>query len=184
MMAIDVPISVMSGLVLAEAGQKLLKTRDKNKIMFMRLVVALFAVLFPFPNALYYLLGWPAWETNFIWKWVGHIYDVPIRALFSHLFLALSVVPAVLALELGRYFIKIKKERWIRISYIATFLLVGLLLFLLRDRTFNVASTYEKFYAGETYSFWTLPFATGWAITTAYFWIGLFGVYRWLSKKE
>jgi hypothetical protein len=63
-------------------------------------------------------------------------------------------------------------------------LLVGAIVLLTRDITFNVASTYAKYQAGEFYSFWSQPFFTGWLIVTVYFWGSLAAFYIWLRKRS
>jgi hypothetical protein len=45
---------------------------------------------------------WPAWEVNFIWKWVDHIMDSPLRAYFSYALLACAVLSTHLGLKLVR----------------------------------------------------------------------------------
>ncbi|MFV1951520.1 MAG: hypothetical protein ACC630_06135 [Nitrospinota bacterium] len=184
MLAMDVPIAVMAGLVLSEAGQKMIESKDREKTTFMRIVILMYAALFITPTPFYYLLGWPAWEVNFLWKWVDHIHDHPLRAAFSYALFALAVIPTYLGFELGRFFILKGKYRWVRICYIAMLVLVGIIIFLLRDITFNIASTYERYEAREFYSFWSHPFVTGWAITSLYFWGSLVIFYIWLRKKK
>lgn len=67
MLAIDGPIAVLSGLVLADAGKDLLKRGGKRGTNFMRRTVLLFAVFFITPVPFYFFMGWPAWETNYLW---------------------------------------------------------------------------------------------------------------------
>ena len=58
-------------------------------------------------------------------------------------------------------------------AYLLMLLLVGVIVVLTRDITFNIASTYERYEAGQFYSFWSHPFFTGWLLVTIYFWGGL-----------
>jgi hypothetical protein len=184
MLAMDIPVSIMTGLVLAEAGKNLLKSDDKEKKTFMRLVVLMYAAIFIAPTPGYYFSGWPAWETNFLWKWVDHILDSPLRAAFSYVLMACAVLPAYFGFELGNFLIRREKEKWVRITYISMLVLVGVIILLLKDITFNIYSTYSKYEAGDSYSLWTHPFVTGWAITSLYFWGSLVGFYLWLRKKS
>ena len=184
MLAMDVPIAVMAGLVLSEAGKNMIESKDKEKTTFMRIVVLMYAAIFITPTPFYYLLGWPAWEVNFLWGWVDHIYDHPLRAAFSYALFALALIPTYLGFELGRFFILSGKSSWVRISYITMLILVGIIIFLMRDITFNIASTFGKYEAKEFYSFWSHPFVTGWAITSLYFWGSLVIFYMWLRKKK
>lgn len=183
MLAIDIPISVLSGLALAEAGKGLLKSGDPEKSRFMRTTVILFAVFFITPIPFYFFLGWPAWETNFLWRWPDHIHDSPLRASVSFVIFILTVGPTYLGFEIGRYLIKKEREGVVRIGYISMGILVGIIVFLTRDITFNIASTYSRYEAKEFYSFWSHPFFTGWLIVTIYFWGSLFIFYRWLKKR-
>jgi hypothetical protein len=180
----DIPVALMTGLILAEAGKELIKSEDKYKRNFLKVFVLMYAAIFIAPTPGYYFAGWPAWECNFIWEWVDHIYDSPLRAAFSYVLLAVAVIPTYLGLLLGEYLIKRGKEKCVRITYIIMFVLVGVVILLLRNITFNVASTYAKYKAGEFYSFWTHPFMTGWAITSLYFWGSLVFFYLWLRKKK
>jgi hypothetical protein len=182
MLAMDIPMSTMCGLILAEAGRDLVETRDPFKLAFMRVVVLLFAAVAMAPNVFYYMLGWPAWEVNFMWSWVDTIQDHPLRAAFSHALFAATLLPALLGFEIGRQLIYRKRYRLVRISYIVLLLVVGLIDLVLWDITFNIASTYAKYQAGQFYSFWTPAFATGWAITSIYFWVVLAAFYVWLRR--
>ena len=184
MMAMDVPLSAACAMAFAEAGKNMIRSEDPDKTTLVRLVVRAFAGIAVASNGVYYMLGWPAWETNFLWRWVDDIMDHPTRAAFAHGLVAMSVIPAWLGFELARKLLLKGKDRLVRIIYIVLFALVGVVVLVLWDSTFNVASTYAKYEAGEFYSFWTLPFATGWAITAAAFWAAFFAIYLWLRKKS
>ena len=184
MLAMDVPIAVMAGLVLSEAGSRMIEGREDEKLLFLRVFVCMYAAIFITPTPFYYMLGWPAWETNFLWKWVDGIADHPLRASFSYVLFALAIVPTFLGFEAGRRLILQKKHGWVRISYIAMLVLVGAIIFLMRDTTFNIASSYAKYETRDMYSFWSHPFVTGWAITSLYFWGSLVAFYVWLRKKS
>lgn len=185
MLAIDVPISVLAGLALAEAGRGMLKTGDRKKYNFMRTVVLLYSVFFITPVPFYFFLGWPAWEVNFLWRWTNHLLDSPLRAgVIAFGAFILTVGPCYLAFEVGKLLIRKGRGLFVRVGYIVMALLVGIIVFLTRDITFNIASTYEKYKAGEFYSFWSHPFLTGWLIVTIYFWGSLIIFYLWLRKKD
>lgn len=184
MMAMDIPLSAACAMALAEAGKKLIKSGDRDKTTLVRLTVLAFAGIAVAANVFYYMLGWPAWETNFLWRWVDDIQDHPSRAIFSWGLFAMSVLPAWAAFELARKWLRDGRDRRVRITYIVLFLLVGGVILVFWEETWNVASTYAEWEAGETYSFWTLPFATGWAVTAAGFWIAFFALYRWLRRKS
>lgn len=184
MLAIDIPIAILSGLALAEAGKKMLKKDDAQKYRFMRTVVVFFAVFFITPIPFYFFLGWPAWETNFLWKWPDNIHDSPIRAAVSFAVFILTVGPAYLAFEIARLLIKKGKDIFVTAGYVLMGILTGVIVYLTRDITFNIASTYAKYEAKEFYSFWSNPFFAGWLIVTIYFWGSLVIFYLWLRKKE
>ncbi len=184
MLAIDVPISILAGLALTEAGKNMLKTGDSAKYNFMRITVVLYSVFFITPVPFYFFLGWPAWETNFLWQWPDHILDSPIRAaVIAFGVFVFTVGPCYLAFEIGKLLVRKGKDWIVRVGYIAMAALVGIIVFLTRDITFNIASTYDKFQAKEFYSFWSHPFFTGWLIVTIYFWGSLAIFYLWLFKK-
>ena len=183
MLAMDIPMAVMTGFVFAEAGAKQLKENNQEKNLFIRIYVAMFMAIFFAPNAVYYTLGWPAWEVNYLWSWVDGIHDNPLRAGFSHALIFLSVVPALLGLEGGRYLILRGKEKLVRASYIVFAVITLLAIAYFWKETMNVASTYAQWIAGDVHSFMTVPMLTGWAITAAYYWIALFVSYAWLKKR-
>ena len=184
MLAIDVPISLLSGLALAESGKNMLKGDNPTNHSFMNTIVLLFAVFFITPVPFYFFLGWPAWEVNFLWQWQDNIHDSPIRAAVSFAVFLFTVGPAYLGYLVGRCCLRRGKDWYVRAGYIAMFVLVGIIVFLTRDITFNIASTYDKFQAGEFYSFWTHPFFTGWLLVTIYFWGAPAVFYVWIRRRD
>jgi len=184
MLAMDIPLALMTGMVLAEAGKGLIKSEDKEKNTFLNVVVLMYAAIFIAPTPGYYFNGWPAWECNFMWEWVDNLNDLPLRAAFSYALMAVAVIPTYLGLVWGRHLIRKGKDKTNRIIFIGLLILTGIIILLLGDITFNVASSYAKYKAGEFYSMWTHPFVTGWAITSLYFWVSLVCFYLWLRKKK
>lgn len=184
MLAMDIPVAAMAGLVLAEGGKEMLRSENKEKTRLMRFFVVAYGAVFIAPTPVYYYLGWPAWEVNFMWRWVDSSLDSPLRAAFAYVLLACAVLPTLAGLEVGRLLLRKGKDKWVRIGYIAMLVLTGLIILLLRDLTFNVASTNAAWEAGQTYSFWTHPFVTGWAITSLYFWGSLVACYLWLRRQR
>jgi hypothetical protein len=184
MLAIDVPISVMAGLVLSEAGRRILQGDDPHEHNSLRKTVLIFSLFFITPIPFYFFLGWPAWETNFLWGWPDHVLDSPVRAAgVAFGIFILTVGPAYAAFELGRWLIRKGKARVVRVLYVAMLALVGVIVFLTRRITFNIASTYAKYEAGEFYSFWSQPFFTGWLVVTIYFYGALAVFYILIRKK-
>ena len=181
MLAIDVPIATIGGLVLAEAGRGMIESQDEHKTTFLRVFVLMFAAIFITPTPFYYFLGWPGWETNYLWQWVDQIYDSPVRAAFSYVLFALAIIPAYLGFELGRYFILKGKVTWVRIGYIALLVLVGGIVFLMRETTFNVSSTFADHRGNISSPFMQHPFVTGWVITSLYF-LGALAISYFLLK--
>jgi hypothetical protein len=185
MLAIDVPISALAGLVLAESGRNMLKSGERQKYSFMRTTVLLYSLFFITPVPFYFILGWPAWETNYLWRWPSHVLDSPLRAgVVSFGIFIITVGPAYLSFEIGRFLIVRGREKIVRVGYIAMAILVGVIVFLTRDITFNIASTFSKYEAGEFYSFWSNPFFTGWLIVTIYFWGSLIIFYLLLRRRD
>ena len=183
MLAMDIPISVMSGMLLAEGGKKLILADGKNDKLLLRFITLAYAAIFIFPTPVYYFLGWPAWEINYAGSWADHIFDTPVKAAFSYVLLACAVLPTWLGLEIGMKLIKSGKDKLNRILYILLFLITGLIILLLYNETFNIASTSAKYNQGETYSLWRTDFITGIGLTYVYFWGSLALFYLWLKKK-
>ncbi len=183
MLAMDIPMAAMTGLVMAEAGEQILKQQSHEKNNFMRIFVAMFMGVFFAPNAVYYTLGWPAWEVNYLWPGIDGMKDNPLKAGFSHVLIALAVLPALGGLELGRYWITKGKPKLVRYGYIFFAVLTIVAICFFGHQTFNVASTYARYKAGDTYSFMNIPMLIGWAVTAAYYWVALFFFYFWLKKN-
>lgn len=183
MLAIDLPISVLTGMALADAGRDLLRSGDRAKYEALRNTVLLFAVFFITPIPFYFFLGWPAWETNFLWKWPDNLLDSPARAgVVAFGVFLLTVGPAYLGLRLGALLIRRGHDRWVKIGCGALLALVGVIILATRDITFNIASTQEKYVAQDFYSFWSNPFFLGWLLVSLYFWISLGVAYRMIRK--
>ena len=184
MLAMDIPISVMSGMLLAEGGKNLIVNEGKNNKLLLRYIALAYSAIFIFPTPVYYFLGWPAWEINYVGSWADNIFDKPVKAAFSYVLLACAVLPTWFGLEIGMCLIKKGKDKLNRIIYLLLFVLTGVIILLLFKETFNVASTYEKYYAGETYSLLKTDFITGIGLTYIYFWGSLAMFYFWLKKKS
>lgn len=184
MLAIDVPISVLAGLVLSEGGRRILEGDDRKEHDSLRKTVLLYSLFFITPIPFYFFLGWPAWETNYLWRWPDHVLDSPLRAAgVAFGVFILTVGPAYAAFELGRFWIRRRKAGLVRACYVAMAVLVGVIVLATRQITFNIASTYAKYEAGDSYSFWSHAFFTGWLIVTVYFWGSLAIFYLWLRRK-
>ena len=184
MLAMDIPIAAMSGMILAEGGKKLIMSNDKNKMLLIRFITLAYAAIFIAPTPVYYFLGWPAWEVNFMWPWVDHIIDNPLRAAFAYVLLACAVLPTWLGLEIGIKMLQKGKDKQLRITYISLFVLTGFIILALFNSTFNISSTQAKHDAGESYSLLTGPFTIGLTLTYIYFWGSLVLFYLWLKKKS
>lgn len=184
MLAIDIPIALLAGQALAESGKNMLKGDDPNQHYFMKSIVLLFAVFFITPVPFYFFLGWPAWEVNFLWRWQDHIHDSPIKAAVSFAIFLFTVGPTYIGFLIGKYWLRKGRDVLVKIGYILMAVLVGVIVYVTRDITFNIASTYDKFQAEEFYSFWSHPFFTGWLLVTIYFWGALFVCYLCIRKKD
>jgi hypothetical protein len=184
MLAIDIPIAMLSGFALAESGKRMLKSQDQVAHYYMRTAVLLFAVFFITPVPFYFFLGWPAWEVNFLWRWPDNLHDSPLRAAVSFLVFLLTVGPAYLAFLIGRHWLRKGQDKRVRAAYVLMLVLVGVIVFATREITFNIAATYEKYQAGEFYTFWSHPFFTGWLLVTIYFWGALALAYLHIRKKD
>jgi hypothetical protein len=184
MLAIDIPIAMISGFALAESGKRMLKSEDRREHRYMSTAVLLFAVFFITPVPFYFFLGWPAWEVNFLWRWQDNIHDSPLRAGVSFLIFLLTVGPAYLAFLIGKRWLRKGRDRMVTAAYLLMLALVGTIVVLTRDITFNIASTYERYETGQFYSFWSHPFFTGWLLVTIYFWGGLALTYLHVRKRD
>ncbi len=186
MLAIDLPIAVLTGLVLADGGNKLLKSDDRINHRYMRNFVIIFSVFFMTPVMFYFFMGWPAWEVNYLWEWQDNLRDSPIKAAVSFVIFFVAVFPTYLALVIGKWFIRRDRTYIVRLGYIFMAIITGAIVYLTRAQTFNIASTYAKYQAGDTYSFFSRenpPFFYGWLIINTCFWSSLLICYIWLRLK-
>jgi len=184
MMAIDVPVGLVVGQVIADAGRNMLKSGDAERYRSLRSTVILFSYLFTTPIVFYFFMGWPSWETNYIWEWVDHIQGTPLFALSSFGAVIMAVLPAWIGFESGRYLICKDKLVWLRICYIGLFILILIIVYLTRNATFNIAPTYKDYMAKSFSSFWDNPFFIYWLILTIYFWSGLIIFYIIIRRKD
>lgn len=200
MFAIDIPTSVFVGFVFANAGKKIIKNStikrstsnestidskwEVKKINFLRMIVLLFNVFFFTPVPLIFLNGWPGWQMNYVAPWADNLTDSPLRACVTMFFFVITVVPAFLSFELGRLFIIKNKDKWVKICAVLTACIIALIIYLTRNATFNIATTYANFYSGKVFPFTHPPFIILLSITTTYSWGALILFYRWLTKIE
>ena len=96
-------------------------------------------------------------------------------------FFVITILPAYMTFELGRFWITKDRVNLVRVGYIAFALVIVLIIYLTRNATLNIATTYADFYAGKTYPLWHLPFIACLLVTTIYSWTGFGVVCRWLS---
>lgn len=183
MLAIDLPVSILTGLFLADAGKKFLESDDRNNHRFVRNVVIVFSVFFITPIVFYFFMGWPAWEVNYLWKWQDNLRDSPIKAAIAFVIFFITVFPTYIAYLVGKGLIRRGKAGLVRLGYILMALITGAIVFLTRNITFNIASTYDKYQAGEFYSFRSSPFFQGWLVVTVFYWSCLFICYMWVRLK-
>ncbi|MBI3815753.1 MAG: hypothetical protein HY279_14955 [Nitrospinae bacterium] len=184
MMAIDVPVGLAAGQVIADAGRNMLKGGDAERYKSLRSTVILFAYLFTTPIVFYFFMGWPAWETNYVWEWVDHIQGTPLFALSSFGAVIMALLPAWIGFESGKYLIRKDKAGLLRICYISLFILILLIVFVTRNATFNIAPTYKDYAAKNFSSFMGNPFFIYWLILTVYFWGGLIVFYLFIRRKD
>ncbi|NIM12186.1 MAG: hypothetical protein GTO45_08745 [Candidatus Aminicenantes bacterium] len=184
MLALDIPVCLVAGLGLSAGGKDLIRSEDKEKNTFLKVVTLMYAAIFIAPIPMYFFLGWPGWECNFMWSWVDNVKDNPLKAAFAFALVGFAVGITYLGMVIGRSLIKKGKDKWVYIGIIALVILMGIIVLLMWDTTFKVAPTYADWKAGKTYSFWTHPFVTGWALTTIYYWGSLAAFYFWLRKKK
>lgn len=80
MLLIDIPVGIVAGQVIADAGRDAIRSGNKDVISSVRSIAIIFAYLITTPVVIYFFMGWPAWETNYFWEWVDHIQGTPSLA--------------------------------------------------------------------------------------------------------
>ncbi|MBI4379266.1 MAG: hypothetical protein HY578_09235 [Nitrospinae bacterium] len=184
MMLIDVPVGLVAGQVIADAGRNMLKYTNAERYRSLRFTAILFSYLFTTPIVFYFFMGWPAWETNYFWEWVDHIHGMPKFAISSFGAVIMAILPTWIGFESGKYLIRKDKTGWLRVSYISLSVLILILVYVIKDVTFNIAPTYKDYLAKNFSSFWENPFFIYWLILTIYFWGGLVIFYVFIRKKD
>lgn len=185
MLLIDVPVGLIAGQVIADAGRNMLRSGEKERYLFLRTVTIVFAFCFITPIVVYFFSGWPAWETNYFFKHVDYIQNNPKLALLAGIgVMAMALVPALLGLVSGRYLIRRGKERLLRVSYIALGVLILVIVYFSREATFNVAATWADYQKGHTFSFFENPFFIFWLVLTVLFWGSLLVFFLWIRRKD
>ena len=185
MLLIDIPVGLIAGQVIADAGRNMLKSGDSNKYLFLRTTTIIFAFCFITPIVIYFFLGWPGWETNFFFEQVDHIRNNPKLALLSGIcIVAMTLIPTLLGLKSGRYLIRKGKEKLLRVSYFGLAILILIIVYLSREATFNVAVTWADHQKGNTFPFFENPFFIFWLVLTIFFWGSLLVFFLWIRKKD
>lgn len=183
MLSIDVPSTFFIGLVLAEGAKEIVKKGDSTNVT--RGFVALYTAITFTPIPLIFLLGWPAWQTAYLWEWVDKIPNNGYLALLTvAIFFLLTLVPALVGFEVGRTFINRGQEKWVRHTCIATAVAVALLVYLTRERVFYVASSYGDYLARDFTTIFDGSFFACWMFTFVWTWLPLPFAYRFLSKRD
>lgn len=194
MFAIDIPTSVFVGFVFADAGRRIIESESAispqggenrvSKVLFLRVMVILFNVIFFTPVPLIFLNGWPGWQMNYVAPWADNLRDNPFRASVTAFFFAITIVPAFLSFELGRVIVLNKRPLMVKACAFVTACAIALIIYLTRDATFNIAATYADFHAGIVFPFTHPPFISLLAVTTVYSWGALIIFARWISKMK
>jgi len=182
MLLIDVPVGIVAGQVIADASRDAITARDRASVSRVRAIAIIFAYLITTPVIVYFFLGWPAWETNYFWRWVDNVQGTPELALSSFMLIAMSFVPTIAGFESGRLLVERDKVVLLRVSYASFFLLILVIVYITRDITFNIAATFKKYTNGEFVSFWDNPFFIYWLVLTVFFWGSLAGCYAYVRK--
>ncbi|MEW6103629.1 MAG: hypothetical protein AB1630_07455 [bacterium] len=183
MLLIDIPVGLISGQLIADAGRDILHT--KRGYSFLKTISILFAFLFITPIVIYFYLGWPAWETNYFFKEIDNIKNNPWLALISGIsIVSMTLIPTLLGLFSGRYLITRGKRSLLKASYISLGILILIIVFFSRNQTFNVSANWVDWQSGNTFSFFENPFFIFWLILTIIFWGSLFILYIWIRKKS
>jgi hypothetical protein len=185
MLLIDVPVGLIVGQVIADAGRNMLKSGEKEKYRFLRTTTIVFAFCFIAPIVVYFFSGWPGWETNYFFEQADHIRNNPPLALLSGIgVVAMALIPALLGFESGRYLIRKGKEKVLRGSYLGLGILILIIVYLSREATFNVAATWADYQSGITFSFFENPFFIFWLVLTIFFWGSLLAFFLWIRRKD
>lgn len=182
MLLIDVPVGIVAGQVIADAGRAALVTGGRKEASRVRSLALLFAYLITTPVIIYFYIGWPAWETNYFWGWVDGIQGNPSLAISSFLVIAMSLLPTLAGFETGRILVMRRKITLLRVIYGFFFLLIFVIVYLSREKTFNIAPTYAAYSRHEFTSFWSNPFFTFWLVLTVFFWGTLCGCYLYVRS--
>jgi len=185
MLLIDVPVGLIAGQVIADAGRNMLKSGEREKYLFLRTTTIVFAFCFITPVVIYFFSGWPGWETNYFFEKVDHIRNSPGLALVAGVgVVGMALIPAILGLVSGRCLVMRGKEKLLRMSYFGLGILILVIVFLGREATFNVAVTWADYRQGRVFSFFENPFFTYWLVLTVVFWGSLLVLFLWIRRKD
>jgi hypothetical protein len=185
MLLIDVPVGLIAGQVIADAGRNMINSRKPEKYLYLKKITIVFAYCFITPIVIYFYLGWPAWETNYFFAQIDFIQDTPWLALLSGIcVVAMTIIPALVGLITGKHLIQKGKEKILRICYAGLGLLILVIVYLSREATFNIAATHANYTAGNTFSFYDNPFFIYWLVLTVLFWGSLLGFFLWIRQKD
>jgi hypothetical protein len=185
MLLIDVPVGLIAGQVIADAGRNMINSGKPEKELFLTKTTITFAYCFITPIVIYFYLGWPAWETNYFFSQIDFIQNTPWLALLSGLcVVAMTIVPALVGFKSGKQLILKGKLKLLRICYAGLGVLILVIVYLSREATFNIAATHADYTAGNTFSFFDNPFFIYWLVLTVGFWGSLLGLFLWIRQKD
>lgn len=183
MLLIDIPVGIVAGQVIADAGREAIRSGNKDVISRVRSIAIIFAYLFTTPVVIYFFMGWPAWETNYFWAWVDHIQGTPSLAIVGFMIVAMSFVPVIIGFETGKLLVRSGKVKLLRVVYSCVFLLILVIVYFSRELTFNIAATYADYENKVFVSFWSNPFFIYWLVLTIFFWGSLIACYFYVNNK-
>ncbi|MEC4684752.1 MAG: hypothetical protein VST71_03345 [Nitrospirota bacterium] len=184
MIQVDIPGAIAAGQIFALLSKKYLKKEENIFTNRLTGPISLYFALFFAPVGMFLLIGWPAWESMYWWKWIEKPAFNPPVAFF---YIAFNI--SMILLGTGSYFTghalyRRGKEGTVKLLSVLS-VIATLLPFILWPLTWYHIGTYNEFHAvpNETTTLFNTPsFFWSWLAVMGYFVVTsvIFGI--WIKR--
>lgn len=183
MIQVDLPGAFAVGHFCAFLSRHYLKQEPDKFTNNLMGPLNLYLSIFFVPAALFLLIGWPSWESMYLWSWLEFPYNKPLVSGFYVTFMIFLIVLGNFGFIFGHQLIRLGKDNLVFVISLFS-LILTVLPFFLRWGVWMRIGTYADFHAGLGYSFWEPPFFYGWLFIISYLLIAMLIFWWWLWKRD
>ena len=180
MIQVDLPGAFAAGQIFAVLSKRYLKKEESKFTHRMMGPISWYFALMYAPVGMFLLIGWPAWEGMFWWKWVEEpAFNSPVAFFYIGFYFAMILIGHA-SYILGHTLYRQGKDKIVNVLAIVG-VIITLLPFVLWPFTWSQVGTYDQYHVvpRETTAMFSTPsFFYPWLIIMGYFLIGsiVFGI--------